>query len=86
MKCLINLVEDWREMEDYASRASHVTVRAFQTEEKESKTRVRVLVGRFGYEKEFNTNDNLLNQILEYCKAGSFLNVGKTIPDEQFFK
>jgi hypothetical protein len=83
---LINLVEDWREMEDYASRASHVTVRAFQTEEKERRTRVRVLVGRFGYEKEFDTNDGLLTQILEYCKAGSFLNVGKTVSEEQFFK
>ena len=73
-------------MEDYASRASHVTVRAFQKEEKESKTRIRVLVGRFGYEKEFASGDELLSQILNYCKTSNFLNVDKTVPDEQFFK
>jgi hypothetical protein len=83
---LINIVEDWQEMEDYASRASHVTVRAFQKEERESKTLIRVLVGRFGYAKEFDAGDELLSQILDYCNTKNFLNVDKTVPDEQFFK
>ena len=74
-------------MESYASRASHQTTRAYQTERNNEKTVVRVLVGKFGFEKEFcDLKDELLGRILSYCEAGKFLNVGKTVPDDQFFK
>ena len=87
MKCLVNIVEDWEEMETYASRASHQTTRAYQTEIINDKTHIRVQVGRFGFAKEFlDDKDKLLTRIKAYCEAGKFLTVGKTVPDDQFFK
>ena len=84
---MVNLVEQWEEMEQYASRASYATARAFQKETVYEKTRVRVLVGKFGFEKEFSDpKDQLLARIQSFCNSGKFLNVGKTIPDDQFFK
>ncbi len=74
-------------MEHYASRASFATARAYQKETINEKTLVRVLVGKFGYEKEFgDLKDPLLARIQSFCDSGKFLNVGKTIPDDQFFK
>jgi len=84
---LVNIVEDWEEMEHYASRASYATARAYQTENVNDKTRVRVLVGKFGFEKEFSDlKDPLLARIQSFCSSGKFLSVGKTVPDDQFFK
>jgi hypothetical protein len=84
---LVNIVEDWEEMEQYASRASYATARAYQREKANNKTCIRVLVGKFGFEKEFpNEEDTLFARIKSFCDAGSFLNVGKTVPDDQFFK
>ena len=84
---MVNIVEDWEEMEQYASRAAYATVRAYQTVEYKNKVQVRVLVGKYGFEKEFSDlNDPLLTRILAFCNAGKFLSVGKTVPDDQFFK
>jgi hypothetical protein len=84
---LVNLVDDWDDMEHYASRASSTTARAYQTTQNKNKVQVRVLVGKFGFEKEFSDlNDPLLSKILAFCNAEKFLNVDKTVPDEQFFK
>ncbi|HIJ08002.1 TPA: hypothetical protein HA274_01430 [Candidatus Bathyarchaeota archaeon] len=84
---MVNIVEEWKEMEEYASKACHSTARAYQTIENGDKTTVRVQVGRFGFEKQFlDVNDTLLREIQAYCSSGKFLNVSKTVPDDQFFK
>ena len=83
----MNIVGDWEEMETYATKASHPTTRAYQTEKVNGKTLIRVQVGRFGFEKEFlDDKDKLLTHIKTYCETGKFLTVGKTVPDDQFFK
>jgi hypothetical protein len=49
---MVNIVEDWEEMEHYAGRVPRGTKCAHQTLEKEGKG-IRVLVGKYGYENEF---------------------------------
>jgi hypothetical protein len=84
---LVNLVKDWEEMEQYASRASSSTGRAYQTGQSSNKVQIRVLVGKFGYAKEFsNLDDPLFQKIIDFCSQQGFLNIGRTVPDDQFFK
>lgn len=84
---LVNLVKDWEEMELYASHASSSTGRAYQTSQSKNKIQIRVLVGKFGYENEFDKlDDPLLERIIDFCGKQGFLEIGKTVPDEQFFK
>lgn len=84
---MVNLVKDWEEMEQYASRASSSTGRAYQTSQSNNKVQIRVLVGKFGFDKEFNSlDDPLFQKIIDFCNQQGFLSIGKTIPDDQFFK
>lgn len=84
---MVNLVDEWAALEQYTSNASNATVRACQIIQTENKTFVRVLVGKYGFEKEFlDPKDPLLAKIKNVCNHSKFLNVDKTIPDEQFFK
>ena len=84
---MVNLVKDWKEMEHYASRASYATVRAFQTIEGKDKVTIRVLVGQYGFEQDFkDLKDTQFIEIVKFCGAEKFLDVDKTVPDEQFFK
>ena len=84
---MVNIVEEWSLMEDYASGTSRQTTRAFQTTVEKNRAEIRVLVGKYGFEQEFpSENDELFKRIREYCESGRFLDVGKTVPDDQFFK
>lgn len=84
---MVNLVEDWEDMEHYSAQVMHGTACAYQTSENKGKVEVRVLVGKYGYIKQFDDlNDPLLSHILNFCSQGKYLNVNKTIPDDKFFK
>ena len=89
---MVNIVEDWREMKDYAADASRQTGRAYQvsdieTPDKKKIVQLRVQVGKFGFQLECpDRNDTLYREIVAFCQQESFLNVSKTIPDDQFFK
>ena len=92
MKLLVNIVDDWKEMKNYATKASSTTGRAYQvleieTPEKKKAVLLRVQVGKFGFEQEFpDRNDPSYHDIIAFCKYEGFLNVSKTVQDEQFFK
>jgi len=89
---MVNIVEDWKEMAEYASYASRQTARAYQviefeTREKKKKYLLRVQVGKFGFEQEFQAlDDPLLEQITRYCVDRKFLNVSNIVQDDDFFK
>ncbi len=89
---MVNIVEDWREMKDYAADASRQTGRAYQvseieTPEKKKVVQLRIQVGKFGFQLECaDRNNTLYREIVAFCSQESFLNVSKTIPDDQFFK
>ena len=79
-------------MKDYATKASSQTGRAYQvseieTQDKKKEVLLRVQVGKFGFQMEFpDRNGSLYHEIVDFCKIEGFLNVSKTIPEEQFFK
>jgi len=79
-------------MEAYVFNASRATAKAYQViriEVKENEVRyvLRVQVGKFGFQQEFSTMDDLiLKGIIDYCRERKFLNVSKTVQDEDFFK
>jgi hypothetical protein len=84
VKVLVNIVEDWREMEAYASNASRATAKAYQliqieTTENEKRYLLRVQVGEFGFQKEFfELNDPSLDSIVKYCHERKLLKVSRT--------
>jgi len=81
---LVNLVEEWEILEDYAGDKQGF----YQIIEDGAETvEIRVAIGRLGFKKEFNNKgDTLLNRILSFCKFRKFIKVSETVRDEFFFK
>ena len=80
---MVNIIEDW---EDFAGYAKY-KVGFYQIIGIEKNIEVRVLAGKAGFIKEFESaTDPLLTQILDFCqKEKSFLRVSETVRDEVFF-
>jgi len=80
---LADLVEDWKDLEDYAGYKQGF----YQILEDSEATEIRVTVGKLGFKKEFkNKEDTLLNQILAFCKSKKYIKISQSIRDEFFFK
>lgn len=80
---MADLVEDWKDLEDYAGYKQGF----YQILEDSEATEIRVNVGRLGFKKEFkNKEDTFLNQILAFCKSKKYISISQSIRDEFFFK
>jgi len=80
---LADLVEDWKDLEEYAGYKQGF----YQILEDSEATEIRVTVGRLGFKKEFkNKEDTLLNQVLAFCKSKKYIKISHSIRDEFFFK
>jgi len=80
---MVNLVEDWKELEDYSRWCRYG---CYQTREASDGMEVRVVVGRFGYIKAFeDPGDKLLKRIVNFCEAEGFIKIVGNVPDELFF-
>jgi hypothetical protein len=81
---LVNLVEDWEVLEDYAENHK----RGFYQMLADAKNvEIRVSVGGLGFKKEFeNPEDPLLDRIMAFCKSQSYIKISESIRDELFFK
>jgi hypothetical protein len=81
---LVNLIEDWGVLEDYAENHK----RGFYQMLADAKNvEIRVSVGGLGFKKEFdNPEDPLLDHIIAFCKSQSYIKVSESIRDELFFK
>lgn len=81
---LVNIIENWKEFVKYARDK----VGFYQVRGADKNIEVRVMAGKAGFVKEFETaNDSLLREILDFCKKeDGFLQVGETVRDEAFFK
>jgi len=81
---LVNLVEEWEILEDYAGDKQGF----YQIIEDGAETvEIRVAIGRLGFKKEFqNKGDMLLNRILSFCKSRNYIKVSENVRDEFFFK
>ena len=64
---MVNLVKKWTEIKNYAVTAPGGAVHAYQVFEEEKITEVRVLVGKFGFIKEYSDlGDKELGEIYEF--------------------
>jgi hypothetical protein len=80
---LVNLVEDWEIIEEYAGEK----LGFYQLIDYDGKKEIRVITGKIGFRKEFGPeNDGLLSRILDFCKKHCFIRVYENVQDERFFK
>jgi len=80
---LVNLVEDWEVLEEYAGDKQGL----YQILYGAKGVEVRVSVGRLGFKKEFESaEDPLLNRIPSFCNSQRYVKVSENIRNEFFFK
>jgi len=80
---LVNLVEDWEIVKDYAGDKQGF----YQILGNDDAVEIRVAVGRVGFKKEFETKeDSLLKSIVAFCKSQKYIRVSESIRDDFFFK
>ena len=84
---VVTLVKKWIELKNYAVTAPGGAVHAYQVFEEEKITEVRVLVGKFGFIKEYSDlGDKELGEIMSFCDLNEFLDVSGKIADDRFFQ
>jgi len=80
---LVNLVEDWEIVKEYAGDKQGF----YQILGNDDAIEIRVAVGRVGFKKEFETKeDSLLKSIVAFCKFRKYIKVSESIQDNFFFK
>ena len=80
---MVNLVEDWEVLEEYAGDKQGY----YQILYSAKGVEIRVAVGRLGFKKEFKSaEDPLFNDILSFCNSRKYITVSENIRDEFFFK
>jgi hypothetical protein len=80
---LVNLVEDWQTIEEYAGDKQGF----YQILQGGKGVEIRVTVGRLGYKNSFdNSKDPLLERIIKFCGFQNYVKISENIRDEQFFK
>lgn len=80
---MVNLVEEWEVLEEYAGDKHGF----YQVLGDGEAVEIRVAIGRLGFKKEFeNNSDPLLSHILAFCKSRKLIKVSETVRDEFFFK
>jgi len=79
---------DWASFKAYAETCRVGTVQIVQTVDG---VEIRVLTGRFGFRHSFKIRDDgnyeqqeLYDEINEFCRLNGFIPVEHSVPDEQF--
>ena len=80
---MVNLVEDWEALENYAGDKQGF----YQVLGDAETVEIRVAIGRLGFKKQFeNKTTPLLNRILSFCRSRKYIKVSESVRDEFFFK
>ena len=80
---LVNLIEDWNVLEEYAGEK----LGFYQLLGSDGAFEIRVQTGRIGYKREFKVGDDPdLLKILDFCKKHRYIQISETMRDEYFFK
>ena len=80
---MVNLVEDWQAIEEYAGDKQGF----YQILQGGKGLEIRVTVGKLGYKQSFdNTQNPLFEQIIRFCGFQNYVKISENIRDEQFFK
>ena len=84
---MVNLVEDWEDIEKYTEHLSFWTkIGSYQVKKSVEGAEVKVIVGKFGYIKKFKeAEDPELIKIIAFCKAEGFIKVNASISDDLFY-
>lgn len=82
-KELVNIVEDWAVLEEYAGEK----LGFYQLMGIDGRFEIRVQTGRIGFIREFEkTEDPLLDKILEFCRRHRYIQISENVRDQDFFK
>ena len=80
---MVNLVEDWETIEEYAGDKQGF----YQILSGEKDIELRLTVGKLGFKQRFeNSKDQLLERIIKFCSFQNYVKISENIRDEQFFK
>jgi len=80
---LVNLIEDWKILEEYAGEK----LGFYQLLKRDGKAELRVQTGKIGFVKQYeDLNDKELKEILDFCQKRGFIQISEHIRDEDFFK
>jgi len=80
---VVNLVDEWEVLEQYAGDKQGF----YQLIYGGKGVEIRVAVGRLGFKEDFESGkDPLLNRILSFCSAQSYIKVSENVRDDFFFK
>lgn len=80
---MVNIIEDWDVLEEYAGEK----LGFYQLLESDGKFEIRVQTGRIGFKREFEKGDDpLLLKIRDFCQKRHFIRICENLRDEYFFK
>ncbi len=80
---LVNIIEDWDVLEEYAGEK----LGFYQLLATDGMFEIRVQTGRVGFKKEYASGDDPeLNKILDFCRRHGYIRVSRKLRDEEFFK
>jgi hypothetical protein len=80
---LVNLVEDWEIMEEYAGDKQGF----YQIIAGGKGVEIRLAVGKLGFKKSFDdSKDPLLDRIIRFCGFQNYVKVSENVRDDYFFK
>ncbi|MDR1992982.1 MAG: hypothetical protein LBQ98_05745 [Nitrososphaerota archaeon] len=80
---MVNLVEEWEILETYTGEK----LGFYQLIDRDGKIEIRVTTGKIGFKKDYPCIDDVeLTRILLFCKRRQFIQIHKTIQDNNFFK
>jgi len=84
---LVNLVEDWEDIERYTRYLGFwAKVGSYQLRKSNEGAEIKVSVGKFGYIKKFKeAEDPELIKILAFCQAEGFIKVQASVSNELFY-
>jgi hypothetical protein len=83
VKEMVNLVEDWAVLEEYAGDKQGY----YQLLSNEGVSEVRVATGKLGFKRGFSSSvDPLLTRVLDFCRLRGYIRVSEAVRDEVFFK
>jgi hypothetical protein len=80
---MVNLVEDWDVLEEFAEDKQG----CYQLLGNEGVAEIRVVLGKLGFKKEFSDPaDPLLTRILGFCRLNQCIRICAAVRDEVFFE
>lgn len=69
---MVNIVKKWKDLKNYAIHAPAAAVHAYQSIEEKEKAQIRVLVGKYGFVKEYSLADPELRDIMVFVTKADF--------------